>query len=476
MNDGDLPNYLMCQSGQYGELEKAGAFVYREFEPLDEPTTEYVENLLSELGIIPKGPANQRKYVRCLSDFLMAVRTTLNSRIAWAAGSDEYVGPPYGADIARTVRRALIIKEYLVLVQKSSKRDRLARLYDVSKHGCPSYLRFRHHGEGPLVEVRSPKKREGGTVIGGTRMGRKQFLPEIKTLEGQVAQINAKMLSEPLCEGNGVQHVRVYRIFNNGSLKAGGRLYGRWQTLPEEERLATTIGGEGVCEIDVKASFLSIAAGSTKHNQVLASDPYLMVPFVRGAEDQQAMRKVAKLLVNAYLCKEGEMVQFPRGEKKKGEEKVISFAKRHGLQHNVQYYMDQIHITFPFLRRLKLDGLSLMYKESQIMIGAMQALLQQGIVSYPIHDCLLVKKSDQEEAIAALQVSLSKHLSQIPTMDVSWLEEGEMKTHLVESKGSQDHLPFDLSYHEDSAEDDFDVLEDFPIPEGRCLGEEGLSI
>ena len=246
--------------------------------------------------------------------------------------------------------------------------------------------------------------------------------------------------------------------------------------MPEEERLAMTIGGESVCEIDIKASFLSIAAGSTKHNQALASDPYMMIPFVRDASDQKAMRKVAKLLVNAYLCKEGEMTQFPRGQKKKGEDRVVSFAQRHGLQHKVHYYMNQIHSTFQFLKALQLDGFGLMYKESEIMLGAMQALLQQGIVSYPVHDCLLVKRSDQEAAVAALQASLSQHLSQIPTMDVSWLEEGEVKTYLIENQESKNQLQIDYPYQDESFEDDFDVLEDFPIPEGRYLGGEGLSI
>lgn len=248
MAKGDLPAHLVCASDQFGELEKAGAFVYRDYKPKDEITTKYIEKLLEELGLNPRGKATKTKYIRCLSDFLMAVRTTTTGKISWSGAATEYQGKPYGYDVAATVRNALIAGGHMVMVQKASKKDGLTRLYKISPEICPTRLRFKQHGEGPLVIVKSKKVRQFGQLKGGVRMGRSQFHPELKKLEEVIAKINAQMLLHPLCGVDGTEYVRCYRIFNNGSLKAGGRLYGRWQNKPEAERLAMTIDGKPVCE------------------------------------------------------------------------------------------------------------------------------------------------------------------------------------------------------------------------------------
>ena len=353
-------------------------------------------------------------------------------------------------------------------MQKASKKDGLTRLYKISPEICPTHLRFKQHGAGPLVIVKSKKERIKGQLKGGVRMGRSQFLPELKKLEEVVAKINAQMLLHPLCGGDGTEYVRCYRIFNNGSLKAGGRLYGRWQNKPEAERLAMTIDGKPVCEIDIKASFLSIAYAGTRSNQRLEDDPYQMIRFVAEAgNNKKTMRTVGKLLVNAYLCKEGKLTQFPQGDRKNGQ--TVSFRKKYGLKHNVQHYMDQIHDAFPFLNRVKQDGFGLMYTESEVMLQAMLSLMEIGVVAYPVHDCLLVKLEDKDVAASALQDALKDHLDYIPNMDVSWLNDsGLVETVMIQQKhGLQSR---DTTKNQDECEsydliddDDFELFDDLPI-------------
>ena len=297
-NEQSILDYLSCQSDDFGELAKAGAFVYQDYEPADDETAQYVADLAQALQLPTTGKTGQ-KYQRCLSDFLMAVRVTSNGKIAWPMGSENFYTQPYGHKVAKKVKSRLKAADKLELFQKASKRDKLSRLYSVDKSLCPDWLRFSKHGEGPLVVVKSPKVRnKSGEITGGSRMGRKNFLPEIKTLEDQVELINQKMFSERLCDPiSGTDFVRCYRVFNNGSLQFGGRLYGRWQTWPEEERLAMTIDGEQVVEIDIKASFLSMAHSWVKSNAPLAPDPYAAVPFVSTAETEPEKvinRKVIK--------------------------------------------------------------------------------------------------------------------------------------------------------------------------------------
>lgn len=401
-DDQGISDYLSCQSDDFGELERAGAFVYQDYEPADDETAQYVAELATGLQLPTTGKTGQ-KYQRCLSDFLMAVRVTSNGKIAWPMGADNFYTQPYGRNVAKNVKTRLEAAHKLELFQKASKKDKLARLYSVDQSLCPKWLRFRNHGKGPLVVVKSPKVRNNsGKVTGGTRMGRKNFLPAIQTFEDQVKRINYKMMDERLCDPvSGHDFVRCYRVFNKGSLQCGGRLYGRWQTWPEEERLAMTIGGEHVVEIDIKASFLSIAHSWAKSNTPLASDPYAAVPFVETAEtepERKHRRKVIKLLINSYFFKDGEVSQFPHGKKKDEDtNKTIPFKEQYGLEHSVNYYMEQIHSTFPFLSKAKADGMSLMFRESVVMIYAIDHLLENDLVSGFLANLLgflVIAKSD----------------------------------------------------------------------------------
>ena len=469
-NEQSILDYLSCQSDDFGELAKAGAFVYQDYEPADDETAQYVADLAQALQLPTTGKTGQ-KYQRCLSDFLMAVRVTSNGKIAWPMGSENFYTQPYGHKVAKKVKSRLKADK-LELFQKASKRDKLSRLYSVDKSLCPDWLRFSKHGEGPLVVVKSPKVRnKSGKLTGGTRMGRTNFLPAIQKLEDQVKRINYKMMDERLCDPiSGSDFVRCYRVFNNGSLKCGGRLYGRWQSWPEEERLAMTIGGEPVVEIDIKASFLSMAHSWAKSNAPLTSDPYSAVPFVKTAksdEEAKERRKVIKLLINAYFFKGGKVSQFPRGKKKDEDtKKTIPVKEQYSLEYRVSYYMDEIHSTFPFLRTVKADGMSLMFRESVVMVDAIDHLLEKDVVSYPVHDCLIVKASDKDIALQEIQNSMMRHEGFIPTVDISWLDDqGQLETEIVvgnfPTKQALSCKLADSEAEVDDLDDDFDVLEDY---------------
>lgn len=459
--------HLQLESEQFGSLEKAGSFVYQDYEPADNQSTTYVESLALKLRL-PITGQNGKKYIRCISDFLMAVRTTSTNKIAWLLGADNFYSGPYGHKIAQATLKALMAEKHLALFQKSSKRDKLARLYSVDKNICPDSLRFRPHGKGPLVIVNSKKRLSaGGKQVGGKRIARKGFLPEIKRLEDQVSGIKAKMLKEPLRDTSGHYFASCRRVFNNGSLKAGGRLYGHWQGRSEVERLEMTIAGEPVVEIDIKACFLSIASAQASTKSRLSTDPYHMVSFVKYSEDEETRirnRNAAKRLINSYFFKPGEPTKFPKGKKDKATGKTLSFKKEFQLTHPVAYYMDRIHNAFPFLKEAQADGMSLMYQESEIMIEAIETLLRQDVVSYPVHDCLIVKVKDQDIAIEAIQQSMINHLGITPSIDVSWLSDDKQienrivsfeEGNLTNNKFNNDHLvPNVLS-------DDFDVIDDY---------------
>jgi hypothetical protein len=78
-------------------------------------------------------------------------------------------------------------------------------------------------------------------------------------------------------------HRGYIRIFHLGDHRAfawdlGGRLYshgdGNYQQLPGAERLKMTINGEAVCELDVRASYLTILHAQNGQPLDPANDPY----------------------------------------------------------------------------------------------------------------------------------------------------------------------------------------------------------
>ena len=82
---------------------------------------------------------------------------------------------------------------------------------------------------------------------------------ETRRLEEDIRSLNQFLAGVKLTGG---EHEGYIRVFNNGSWKAGGRLYsvgGRsYQQMHETERHRMTINNEPVAEIDIKASQLTI--------------------------------------------------------------------------------------------------------------------------------------------------------------------------------------------------------------------------
>jgi len=79
-----------------------------------------------------------------------------------------------------------------------------------------------------------------------------------------------------------------------------GGVYGPWQRESEDERLRSSIDGQPVCEIDLKASYVAIAIANAVLGEgtALGSDPYQQIKFVRSANDgpdRTRMREAAAM-------------------------------------------------------------------------------------------------------------------------------------------------------------------------------------
>jgi hypothetical protein len=452
---------------EYGELKMAQTFVRRQWEPSDENTTADLLEFAKALGVAPVKPTDRKKVVRCLSDLCMAVRRSPDGLIAWQTGSAELIGPPYGKKVVNQITAGLQAKGLMTIEQKSSKAHMLARIYKVDRSICSDSYRFKQHRDWHPVEVRSRKRREGGKTVGGSPMGRGRYVGQIEPIEHQMYRLNEAMADKPLRSDDGREFVGCRRIFNNGSLLSGGRVYGDWQGLTEDQRLQLNIEGEPVCEIDIKACYLAIAYSQFGNGTLPEDDPYSSVKFVRECGDpdrRKQFRTACKLLVVAYLGKQGEMTQFPKGRQEAKEAKIIPFKKRYGLAQNVDFYLSQIMKAHPALQLQKSLGDDLMYRESSIVVGAIMALLDLGVVSYPVHDCLIVPLSHKDKAVEILSDTTRNHLGFVPAMDVAYFDHLGQKVETTISvqggKGTEGRrqtngviLDWDIS-------EDYDLIED----------------
>jgi hypothetical protein len=205
-----------------------------------------------------------------------------------------------------------------------------------------------------------------------------------------------------------------------------------------------------------------------------SSSPYSSVRFVKECcepERRKQLRTACKLLVVAYLGKQGELTKYPRAKKKQGGQKAISFKKRFDLDHNADFYMNQIKEAHPVLVAQKAYGDDLMYRESSMVVGAMMTLLDLGVVSYPVHDCLIVPLSQKDKAIEVLSDTMRNHLGFVPAMDVAFLDHDGQKVETTISVqgggGTEDRYNHHRVIFDWGLAEDFDLIEDWDDVSGN---------
>ena len=193
---------------------------------------------------------------------------------------------------------------------------------------------------------------------------------------------------------------RWYRVFVEcallgGRWQAAGR-EGVYQVMSEADRLSkVTIDGEGVAEIDVKASHLSIMRGLLGL-PLPEGDPY---------EFPDVPRSVVKAWITAALGKGSQVRSWSKKALKRDPELG---------NHNAKHVGRLICHRYPFMRQParavagaagldRLDHIGtperllthrLMAIEAQVLTGAMQYLRRdRGGLALPVHDSLIVPRS-----------------------------------------------------------------------------------
>jgi hypothetical protein len=172
-----------------------------------------------------------------------------------------------------------------------------------------------------------------------------------------------------------------------------GRLYrgqvGGWhQGLAKSERHRIRINGESVASIDFSSIHIHLAYAEAK-TQVPEGDLYA----IEGLDPIQH-RPAVKIVMSAMLARKGDMKQLPHDArillpKDWTASRIVAAIKhRHG----------------PIANLFGIDlGISLMFRDSKILMATLEQLVDKKIVALPLHDAIIVQQSEIEKAKQVMQ-------------------------------------------------------------------------
>ena len=337
------------------------------------------------------------------------------------------------------VKRQAAVDHYIEGINSDKKTERVRQyatrfrsenqLLDLSaNHGIPpekadDHFAFKHTLPRHPLQVRTASTRPyyGGEKLRGRNMAFTHTALS-RRLEGEVRELN-EYLAQQQIEGG--EHAGYIRIFQNGDQTGfrwnfGGRLYGtppakNYQQLNKRDRkqlgqsrrtpgrLKMTINGEGVAEVDIRASYLTILRALHGAQLNLDRDPYILPGLGKKGRD------AVKLWMVATLGSGKPIQRWPREliadyEEEKGrpfDRRTYSVKRIEVLA--VKQYPLITQLQEPIRGRVR-NWADLMFFESQVMVGAMLDLKRDhDVPSLAVHDSLIVPASKTELAIRALK-------------------------------------------------------------------------
>lgn len=367
------------------------------FWPADTDSEKLVLKLATDLRLNVSTPAKRKKVIVVLSSLLWACE-----QLRRDGGTDNILGwshddkywrsfPAVGKAVVNEVRKALIDNGLLTLNAAGVFKETMTtyQVHDGLFKMSGSWVQSKKLPV--IVKTEKTTNYYNGNQYGGQKLtstdAMKQFGADLDKVTKQVEQLADFWKKHPLViDGN--QYVAATRVFNDARLDRGGRLYGGWVDMPEATRLTGTIDGEQVAEIDIRGANLTILTGVTG-NMMPANpfrDPYSYVD----ADRQQVKDATLEVLGAGNALKARGS---PRYTDKYGKGQFIPVR-------------DKLVDTYPGLTHLEkevLDSNALAYLESEGIIATIKKLIAKDIPAYPMHDALICKASDTEEAAQCLQ-------------------------------------------------------------------------
>ena len=417
--------------------------------PYNEMAQTMVSELAAELGLTLKGKTGE-KHTAVLASFMASVQVVgVGGYLNWAGGtaSQDITGftffPAAGATTIKAVRQALSDAGYIthcndmpsgVLGMSIAQFDdflgnrRVGVKLAIGKYGINDqtllsdgrlrtaafidaqrpYVLVNKH-EDP--DVKHARKRDGENIprLPYKEVYKGKLGPEVSAAQRAVKEMNAFWAKHPLTQpATKTRPAKYYasatRIFHNGDMKSGGRWYGGWTSMrnKEEQRLNLLIDEEPVCEIDLNASqpsLLSALVGIKMNTGDTWLDAYAaVVERLDMTGDAKALRKKVKQVIVEMIGTGNANRSGPANSKDN-----LFDNTEEGLAEYNMICRASLEVI-PALYKLDAGYMNalgfLSYHEANILTETLLSLKRQGVPAYGVHDCIIVKQSDMDIAVA----------------------------------------------------------------------------
>jgi len=221
------------------------------------------------------------------------------------------------------------------------------------------------------------------------------------------------------------------RIFNNGSFKQGGRLYGGWwQSIPRDYRRYIRINRMNTVEVDFSAFHINLIYW-LEGVPIPVGDLYTLEGFP--PETRNVVKQCLLTMINAKDRKEAmaSIRQKIRGYKNKRkkidgvwivEKKELPDKDKIVLPLGISK-IEKIITTFEQKHRAIKDwlfsgkGTVLQFWDSQIAVEILLLLAKQGIAALPLHDSFMVEEPHKLALQRIMTKAYYKITGRYPNMD-----------------------------------------------------------
>jgi hypothetical protein len=441
--------------------------------PFNNKSQELVSKLVEHFGYPTTGPKAD-KYGVVVSSLLKATQVLLRSndkRLPTHLGIQRKASawsqfPLVGKDISKSVIDDFLTYFDARLVEGSGtsglhqddqgkwRKDPIMSMFTLRLETLPAELseaRFIEVGR-PNVKVnkaesRQQKKRRiaqvGSKPFHNNKAAKAIDEDAYTSSQSRIQSLNNFWVKHPLVLPSGHAAASVTRVFHDGRLDSGGRLYGSWTGMDQKShRLHCTIDDAPVVEIDINASqptLLSsllgyklggLGKGGEWFDVYNELSRLAMTGFLMTKQDDN-IRLLDLIKHNRTVAKGVVMALIGTGSSIKPKA-TPELAKDLGLTHEGWIkFRDQLVATVPAFNDLEprydkkgqLDGYIngpgfLSYHESEMMLSTLEHLMTAGIPAYSVHDSLIVKVGDATIAAKVFRQTIHDYCKQLSGIEV----------------------------------------------------------
>jgi hypothetical protein len=241
-----------------------------------------------------------------------------------------------------------------------------------------------------------------------------------------MADLNDKLLDHgftlfPSGKEDDYVQVQYYRIYTNLPQSDGspwlthGRIYPQTFRIPSKQkgwRQKTLINDKPTVAVDVHASGLRLLAEDYYSGFTLPETEDLYTHGKLSGLKRDLTKTIVQAVINGVSLDRQSWPKSFNDDKKTAELMA-------GEDWNT--YAKAISEEYPALSEVRKNmGLDLMLEESDIIIGAMNNLLDKGIGCLSIHDCLIVPQQNVEDAKEAFYFMYGHKGFKQPKLSVGW--------------------------------------------------------